>query len=192
MNHTSIWNSVRERKPKSPLIFIHTPKCAGSYASEILKDLNIINKHHVQANKNEGINFTIIRDPVDRFESLLNYRLSEPGPRKDWPKNLYYAYTNKNISLNEIVSKMTIKDIFSFNPFKTLTFWSKDVDIFITIEQLEDFLKFFGYSYNPNKYERKNVSTKTRGNFDDTTKERLRNLFYYDNILFNKVKNRPL
>ena len=69
-------NSVRK------LIFIHTPKCGGSYVSKILAHLNIINKAHTPAIKGEGINFTIIRNPVERFESLLNYRLNEEKPRR--------------------------------------------------------------------------------------------------------------
>ena len=60
-------------KPKAKLCFIHIPKCGGPYAEQILKDLKIRNKFHKQATKNDGLTFTIIRNPVDRFESLLNY-----------------------------------------------------------------------------------------------------------------------
>ena len=100
---------------KKELVFIHTPKCAGSYVSTILSHLKIKNNAHKQATPNDKyIYFTVIRDPVERFESLLNYRLGEKKPRRDWPKKLSYVYKDKNINLNEIVSKMTDNEILGF------------------------------------------------------------------------------
>ena len=72
------------KNSNTKLHFIHTPKCAGSYASNILKDLKIHNMGHNQAIKNKNIiNFTIIRDPIERYESLLNYRLNRIRPDSD-------------------------------------------------------------------------------------------------------------
>ena len=62
-------------KSNKKLIFIHTPKCAGTYVNTILSYLGIQNKGHNQAIQNEGITFTVVRNPIERFESLLNYRL---------------------------------------------------------------------------------------------------------------------
>jgi hypothetical protein len=193
MRNTVLWNFMIEQKEKEKnktnLIFIHTPKCGGSYVSHICRDLNITNKGHNQAEKNEGITFTIIRNPIERFESLLNYRLDEKTPRGDWPRQLDYVYNDTNITLNEIVSKMSDNDITMFTPYNSLTYWSKNVDILITIDQLHEFLHFFGYNYNPNDYKKKNVSNKLRGKLNNETKDRIAKLYYDDIVLFNTVIN---
>jgi len=182
------WKTVKKKKRKKKLVFIHTPKCGGTYAGEIFKDLGIKNKFHNRANKRDGITFTIIRDPVDRFESLLNYRLTARRPRSDWPINLRGVYRKKNISLNKIVKRMTNVQIRGFRPYKTLVYWSKNVDIIITIDKLPELLNFFGYKYDKNKYKRKNVSKKTRGKLDENTRARIAKLFAPDVLLYNKIK----
>jgi hypothetical protein len=187
MNKFEVWEKIIQNKKNKKLIFVHTPKCGGSYASKILSDLDIENKGHNQAIKREGIHFTIIREPVERFQSLMNYRLSEPKPRNDWPRHLDYVYSNKNIELNIIISKMTDAEILGFSPYKTLVHWSKDVDIIITIDELHDLLSFFGYNYDENKYKPENVSKKVRGIFDAKTRERIENLYNKDMLLFNRV-----
>ena len=88
INNENYWKIIKENKKNEELCFIHTPKCGGSYAGLILRDLGIKYKGHRRAKKNDGITFTIIRDPVKRFESLINYRLGESRPRNDWPKSL--------------------------------------------------------------------------------------------------------
>uniref|UniRef100_A0A6C0E4C0 Uncharacterized protein n=1 Tax=viral metagenome TaxID=1070528 RepID=A0A6C0E4C0_9ZZZZ len=196
MNHKELWNFIRIKKNTSKLLFIHTPKCSGTYTNKILYDLKIINKdlpsnrkNHIPANGDEKeITFTIIRNPVDRFESLLNFRLGIEI-FEDWPKHLHYIYNNKNISLNEIVDKMSDDEILSFTPYKSLLYWTKNVDIIITIERLEEFLNFFGYFYDNNKYKKENVSVKSRGIFNNEVKNRISNLYYYDVLLYNKIKN---
>ena len=187
MNKFEVWENIIQNKKNKKLIFVHTPKCGGSYASKIFSDLDIENKCHNQAIKREGIHFTIIREPVERFQSLMNYRLSEPKPRNDWPRHLDYVYSNKNIELNIIISKMTDAEILGFSPYKTLVHWSKDVDIIITIDELHDLLSFFGYNYDKNKYNPENVSKKVRGIFDAKTRERIENLYNKDMLLFNRV-----
>lgn len=172
------------------LKFIHTPKCGGSYVSSILSNLKIPSKGHTQATKNENATtFTVIRDPVDRFESLLNYRLNEKMIRNDWPARLRYVYKNKNITLNNIVSKMTNSEILGFNPFNTLSYWTKNVNIIITIDNLQKTLNYFNYNYDINQFEKKNVSVKTRGKFNMKTINRIKRLYKNDMILYNKILN---
>jgi hypothetical protein len=107
---------------------------------------------------------------------------------EDWPKHLNYVYDDKNITLNEIVDKMTDKEILGFTPYKSLVYWTKNVDIVITIEQLEEFLNFFGYFYDTNKYQKTNVSIKTRGTFNNKIKTRISNLFHDDFLLYLSKK----
>lgn len=194
-NNKEYWKYIKNIKPNAKLCFIHTPKCGGQYAKQILDDLKIKNKghHRPKNNNNNYITFTIIRNPVERFESLLNYRLTEfelKGKiRKDWPKNLKYVYYDKSITLNEIVNKMNNNNILGFFPYKSLTYWSKNIDIFITIDNLHNFLSYFGYNYNVNKYLKKNVSKKERGVFNKLIKNRIAYLYSKDIILFeNNIK----
>ena len=171
------------------LIFIHTPKCGGSYVGSILSYLKIKNKGHNQAILNEGISFTVIRNPVERFESLLNYRLDEQNPRMDWPKHLSYVYHDKNVQLNTIISKMTDNEILGFSPYRTINYWTKNVDIIITLENLPKMLEYFGYIYDVNLFKSINVSNKIRGKLNQKNKDRIKLLFNDDIILYNMVIN---
>ena len=174
----------------SKLKFVHVPKCAGSYVSKILLHLNIENKGHTQATKNENATtFAVVRNPVERFESLLNYRLNEKSIRNDWPNRLKYVYKNKKVSLNEIVSKMTNAEILDFKPFRTLEYWIQNVNIIITINNLPKMLNYFNYSYDKDSFKKQNVSPKLRGKFSIKTINRLKRLYRNDMIIYNKISN---
>ena len=162
-NNEIYWKHIKKVKNNAKLCFIHTPKCGGSYARQIFNDLKIRNKGHSQAKTNDGITFTIIRTPGERFESLLNYRLGGLKPNRDWPKHLKYKH-DKSVTLNEIVDEMSDKEILGFRPYRSLTHWSKNIDVFITIDNLHNFLSCFGYSYDTNKYSKKRVSKKKEVN----------------------------
>ena len=81
---------------------------------------------------------------------------------------------------------MSNKDILGFKPFRTLNYWTTNVKIIITIDELKDFLNFFGYHYEHDKYRKKNVSKKTRGVLGRVSKKRLRRLFRNDVILYRR------
>jgi hypothetical protein len=179
-------DKIRTEYIHKQLVFVHTPKCGGTYATNILKDLGIPNKEHVQAKQNVNIvHFTIIRHPIDRFESLLNYRLSDKEPRKDWPRHLRHVYNNA-ASLDTIVGRMSDANITGFYPFKSLVYWTKNVDICITINELQEFLALFGYNYDPNNYARTNVSQKKRGTLSPASRARIAKIFKADIDIFNK------
>jgi hypothetical protein len=179
-----------KKKNNKELVFIHTPKCGGSYVSNILSHLKIKNNGHTQATlNNKYIYFTVIRNPVERFESLLNYRLDEKIPRNDWPKNLSYVYYDKNVSLDEIVSKMTDKEILGFSPYKTINYWIKNVDIIVTLDNLPKMLKYFGYEYDVNSFKSVNISNKIRGNINLQNKDRIKKLFNVDIKIYDMVIN---
>lgn len=181
----SLIESIKN-KSNLPLVFVHIPKTGGSYVGSILKQLGIKNLTHGIARKGEGIVFTVIRDPVERFESLLNYRLYKNTPRDDWPQHLRYVYSDENITLNEIIQKMSDKDILGFTPYCSMTYWSKNVDIFITIEELKEFLEIFDYTYDETEFARKNFSTAVRGTVNQSNKNRIAELYHSDVELFAK------
>ena len=187
-NNITYWNKIKNLKNNKHLTFIHTPKCGGTFVRNILTKLNISIKGHKRAHpKNDGITFTVIRNPIERFESLINYRLGEKKPRKDWPKSLNYVWNDNSVNLNKIVGKMTDKQILGFKPYRTLCYWSKNIDIFITIDKLEEFLSFFGYKIDIINFEKRNVSNKIRGTFNKVTKNRISKLYRQDMALFNSV-----
>lgn len=188
MNH---WKMLKASKPKHRLLFIHSPKCGGTYVKQILKDLGIKTKGHRRATIEDNktyITFTVIRDPVERFESLLNYRLGESKPRNDWPNRLKYLYHNKSYNLNDVVNRFNDKELLGFMPYGTLVYWCKNVDIIITLDQLHDLLKCFGYDYDKSKYMKRNVSIKNRGSFNDKSKRIIKNVFSDDVRLYNSIR----
>jgi hypothetical protein len=82
---------------------------------------------------------------------------------------------------------MSDSDILRFTPYNSLTYWSKNVDILITIDQLPYLLRFFGYNYNQDNYKKINVSNKLRGKLNNETKARISQLYRNDVVLFDKV-----
>jgi hypothetical protein len=176
-----------KNKDKKELVFIHSPKCAGSYVSRILSHLEIKNFGHQQAIPNENyIYFTVIRDPVDRFESWLNFCLSNRF-NFDWPINLLYSYYDKNITLDEIISKMTDRDMLQFKQYRSLNYWTKNVEIIITIDNLSKMLECFGYMYDVSAFKPINVSAKLRGRINEENRNRIKKIFNDDVELYNKV-----
>lgn len=168
---------------KLPLVFVHTPKCAGTYARNYLEQFGIRNLRHNKAKGDEGYIFTIIRDPVERFESLLNYRLGEERIREDWPKKLHYVYQDKSVNLNQIVEQMTDKQILGFTPYYSLLYWSENVNMFITVEEFIPFLELCGYKITK-RYEAKNISKKERGVLNEECRNRVRELYKGDDQFY--------
>ena len=117
----------------------------------------------------------------------MNYRLQGYKPKKDFPKSIHYAYKNTSVTLNEIVERINDDDILKFDPYRTLVFYSRNIDIFITVDKLEEFLSSFGYEYNAKEFEKKNVSEKRRGTFNEATRNRIANLYADDMNLFRRV-----
>ena len=192
-NIQKIWNDVKNKKNNRPIDFVHVPKTGGTFVKSVLRHTKIIpvgSRRHMRATKKKNINFTVIRHPVDRFESFLNHRLRQKRPRKDWSNNAKGAYKDKTISLNEIVGKMTREEILSFRPFKTIKYYTRDVDIFITIDKLQEFLHFFGYKINIDDFGKKNVSPKTRGTLNAKTKRRIARIFRDDMKIYNGLKKK--
>ena len=120
------WKRVQQRKSGAYIEYVHIPKTGGTFVKDILRHTKIRSAsnytkgtHSIATNK-KNIIFTVIRHPVDRFESFLNYRLKGKRARKDWPKKVECAYKEKTLSLNKIVAKMTRNEILSFSPFTPL------------------------------------------------------------------------
>jgi len=182
-----IIKKFREGNLKNEKIsFIHIPKCAGTYASQYISLFNINMKNHNRAEKPEdGLTFGIIRHPVERFQSFLNYRLGEETPRKDFPERLHYVYSNKNISLNTIVDSLTDEEILSFRPYRSINYWAKNIDLLLTIDEFIPALALMGFNTTV-EFPQLNVSQKIRGNLTGDRIDRINNLFKKDIRIYNK------
>ena len=196
------WNEVKKKKRNRPIDFVHIPKTGGTFVKSVLKQTNIsitsrygsTIKSHTPKKNIHNINFTVIRHPVDRFESFLNFRLNEKQARSDWPKKVRNVYNknNKNTTLNDIVAKMTKTDILSFSPFRTIKYYTQDMDIFITINKVEKFLRFFGYKVNVDSFKKKNVSPKTRGTLSAKTRRRIARIYSEDMKIYKELKKKGI
>ena len=68
---------------------------------------------------------------------------------------------------------MSDADMLNFSPYKTLNYWTKNVDI-ITLDNLPKLLEYFGYSYDIKSFNTQNVSNKLRGNLNQENKDRIK------------------
>lgn len=185
------WTNIKLSKNK-PLVYVHTPKCGGTYVKKILSDLKIKSYNHNRVSDleyHEYIVFTVFRDPIKRFESFLNYRISK-NILHDFPQSIRILIKEDNlVSLNQLVDGLTDNQILSFHPFATLNYWYKNVDIVISIDQIYKFLSFFGYVYDESKYKPLNISVKKFGTLNQESIERLKNCLKDDIALYNTLFN---
>ena len=168
------------------LRFIHIPKCAGSYAAQYIEHFGIINNGHNVAtnNKLNEITIGIIRNPVERFESFLNFRLNKEHPGNDWPKHLHYLHYDKTKSLNEIIQKLKPIEMLSFDPFRTYMYWTQNINLLVTIKEFLPTLHLLGYSTDK-IFPKMNVSDKNRGTLSQESINKLKKIFKIDMIIYN-------
>lgn len=174
----------RQIKNGKKLKFIHIPKCAGSYAAQYIDHFGIINNGHKVANEYDEITIGIIRNPIQRFESFLNFRLSKETPGHDWPKRLHYLHNDKKKSLNEIIKKLTPYEILSFDPFKTYLYWTQNIKLLVTINEFLPALYLLGYSTDK-KFPKMNVSDKNRGTLSEESIHKLKKILKVDMKIYN-------
>lgn len=169
---------IEENRVKK-VVFVHTPKCAGSFVTRYCQDLGIKTIGHNQAtNDPNTFYFSVIRDPVRRFESFLNFRLGN-GIKFTFPKHLHHVFHKKNISLNQIVNKMNRSDFQRFKPYRTLEYWTKGCHLLITIDEIFDFFRELGHDHFA-IYPKENVSPKLRGKFNPKIIQKLTQIYKKD------------
>jgi len=185
-----VWSAIKNIKQNKPLFFVHVPKCGGTYINNIIKKTNINSskksglKTHKPATEEVNHNhivFAVIREPVSRYESLINYRI-RTDRIGSFSKNIKHCD-----NINAYIEKQTDATLTSFSPYNTLLHYSKNVDIFITIDEVKDFFEFFGYSISKTQHKAVNTSTRKYGRFNDKTIKRIVKLFKKD-IEFYKEK----
>lgn len=186
----SLIESLKSRLATSKLTFIHVPKCGGTSVNDFIhryarSKIFGTNPKHRQPRSSDGVSFAVIRDPVKRFESFLNYRLGEANSRADWPPRLVYLYSDKTAALDEVVAQMTIKEMQSFIPYRSLKWYTKDVDLVLTLEEVIPALKQLGFDV-PNALSVCNSSKKIRGSLSDASKEKIKQAFHDDMLVWDQ------
>ena len=185
------WKRVCQTKNHVPINYVHIPKTGGTFVNYVLAQTKIKptsmytkGSHPSKKNKN-NINFTVIRHPVDRFESYLNYKYGRGIHNLDRPK--------KKASLNKIVSNMTIKQLKNFKKkFRPIKHYSKNIDIFITINMFNYLLLFLKYDIDIENCKYKNVSLKVRGSLNKRNRAIIEEFYKEDMILYNNLKRKKL
>ncbi len=174
---------IQKHKGKK-IAFVHIPKCAGTFVKRYCKDFGIEYLGHKKGGDANVFYFSVIRDPIQRFESFLNYRLWK-GDVNSWPKRMHYIFGDENVDLNQIVSKLEDDDFQKFNPYKTLEYWTTHCHLLITIDELFDFLQECGFE-NIKENPKENVSTKKRGTLNQESIQKLEKIYQKDIELYKK------
>jgi hypothetical protein len=185
------WKKIKKKKKHVPINYTHIPKTGGTFVKYVLgstkiKPTSMYTEGSHPKNKNiKYINFTVIRHPVDRIESYLNFKYGMNKHKLDTIKI--------KASLNKIVSNMNKKQLKQLKKkFKPMKYYSKNVDIFITINMLKYFLLFFGYNIDLEDIKYKNVSAKVRGSLNKKNRAIIEYLYKEDMNLYNNLKRKKL
>ena len=137
-----------------------------------------------------GISFTVIREPVARFESYLNFILDErcniaslenkvaSNSSESWGQ-----WKEGNITLNEIIEILTPDDIPHRGQFRTLSYYTKNVDVLLIIDEVIPFFKSLGFK-TKHKLPHLRNSAKTRGTLNEKSKAKIRQIFHEDVKLY--------
>ena len=108
MYSTQDLEELLSNKNNKKLVFVHTPKCGGTYVRSILSHLGIQNKGHSHYTQNDKISFTVIRNPVEARASYFNFIYHMYlDTRKEYnniptmrEKFLYYLFEDKNFLIH--------------------------------------------------------------------------------------------
>jgi len=111
--------------------------CASGFISnhQVLEDRTIAHRH-VKAIQDNIV--VVLRDPVTRFISLLNYRQKEKRPRKDW-RGLPFHEPN-----SVVIDAMSDEQMhYSFHPYDTMHSYvhnQKSVRFLCSLLEMQDFV----------------------------------------------------
>lgn len=185
------WKKIKIKKKQVPVHYVHIPKTGGTYVKNILMQTRIkptslyTEGSHPTFKNKKYINFTVVRHPADRFESYLNFKYGKTKHKLD--------NKEKKASLNKIVSNMNKKQLKQIKKkFKPMKKYSKNIDIFITINMLNYFLSFLKYKLDFEDVKYKNVSKKIRGSLNKKNRAIIENLYKEDMNLYNNLKRKKL
>ena len=184
--------------------FVHIPKCVGQFFAQFFdNDPQIKYLGHTIAKREKNFvkrktplhRFTIIREPIQRFESFLNFALTTRFFQKDIPIDILLERDKPYFDLNYVVenlSNLFIRE--GEGMFRNYDYWTQGSDYIFTIGQFKNLYGKISQDYsnrenNPKINLTKNKSQKKYGQFHLGTKNRLSIVLKKDIDLFNKIKS---
>lgn len=163
------------------LFFVHIPKTGGTSIKKVCKKLKIKSEGHSQAPPHrKGVYFAIIRDPMKRYESSFYYRLLKER-NGDFISEFF---DTENEKLSDIIDRTPLKRLKQGGNVKTMTYWSKNTDILITIDEFVEFINLFGYNYNQ-KLPHLNTTSRKWGTLSAKNVKKLSKIYSNDIELYN-------
>ena len=185
--------------------FVHIPKCAGQYFNQFFKYDSLINYlGHTKNGKGKKKNiprhspvnkFTIIREPVNRFISFINFSLTTGHFQKFLPIDFVLKSQDKNISFDNLIDELPDNLIKGeIQMFYNYKYWTEGSKFVFTISQFENLYKEINPLYmqilnDSNKEIRYNKSVAKWGMPNQTTLTKLNGILKDDIKYFNKISN---
>ncbi|KAH8064040.1 hypothetical protein JL721_8440 [Aureococcus anophagefferens] len=153
-----------------PWYFVHVPKTGGKYVRDLLRRCApLVNYGHHSAARGAE-HFLTLREPADRFESMLTMRLAERKPRLDWPGDRVDFDDAKRAPLDATLAAFADEDLLNFAPFRTFGFYASDKStILCRPGDAFAFLDAFG------------------GRFSEASRDRIRRVFADDTSLWRRA-----
>lgn len=168
-------------------IFLHIPKTGGTTVKGLCKRYNIETCKHnlgVLSRKRRRMVFCVVRNPVDRFESFLNYRLGQLNIRPDWPVRI--AYRKKEMGLSKVLRRFKSPMITNLKPFRTLKNFVDVSNICFTIQEIPEAIAIMKCLDKVPKLGKANVSVKKRSPLNKASRDRIQRLFKKDMDIYEK------
>lgn len=188
-----ILNNFKKQLAKGKKItFIHIPKCGGTFVRQFIADKPFLyKKNHERAKGKDRPCFAIIRHPVERFESMLRYRLKNIDLPEN--ENLKRILTLLNVmnrdNLDDIIKELSDEELLNFHPFQTLDYYKEEVNLMISFEYFVPMLNYLGIcTRNIDTALKINESLddyKEKYTFNEKSKRRIEKLFQQDIELYD-------
>ncbi|EGB04953.1 hypothetical protein SO694_00116026 [Aureococcus anophagefferens] len=175
-----------------PWYFVHVPKTGGKYVRDLLRRCApLVNYGHHSAARGAE-HFLTLREPADRFESMLTMRLAERKPRLDWPGDRVDFDDAKRAPLDATLAAFADEDLLNFAPFRTFGFYASDKStILCRPGDAFAFLDAFGVVDRdpacaaappaPAK------AARAQGRFSEASRDRIRRVFADDTSLWRRA-----
>ena len=187
-----ILNNFKKQLARGKKItFIHIPKCGGTFVRQFISDKPFLYKqNHERAKRKDRPCFAIIRHPIDRFESMLRYRLKNINLPQN--ENLKRILTLLNImdkdNLDNIIQELSDEELLNFHPFQTLDYYKNEVNLMISFEYFVPMLNYLNIcTKNIDTALKINESSsdfKIKYRFNEESKQRIKKLFQKDIELY--------
>lgn len=193
-----VLDQVKKEIQNKPLTFIHIPKCAGTFVRNFLPKINktknkslrmLYKSNHDKATYKDVPAIAIIRDPLERFESMLRFRFDRLDKYPDLQKIVHHLKSQqKKVSLNNIIEQMSDTEVLNIQPFRTLSFYKDNIIFMTTIDKFIPVLNYLGFNSKEVNMDLKINSTNVKDydRLSQQNQNRIKKLYHDDFELYRK------